>query len=651
VIAYDYEMAAKNLSVDLAAALRRARGRKPRTMRQFCEQELIVPNGPDPGRFKIDTQPILKLWFEELDKDWYVEHVFSGPSQSGKSLFGYVIPTLYYIAEMNESVVFGTPNDSMANDKWQADLMPTMMASPFLRSILPTSGSGSSGGEVRELVKFAHGPLLKIAAAGGSDQGKAGFTSRVLVITEAAGFSEGTETSEEADPLRQLRARLASFDYLQRRIFIEGTKQVETNLPYTLRAQSTKSKIMAQCPHCGDAICPGRDSLVGWQDARDELEIEEKASWACPACGEFISDQLRREILCDAVLVHEGQSLDKRGRVVGPQPRTRRLWFDYGAWHNCFLSAATVAKECWNAQQLEPTTPQRMSADKSVTQFTFGEIYVPPQLHDTDLAEASTVEKRRLDLPRNVLPADTIFWTVGVDMGKRYGHYVCTAFRKNGGVHVCDYGTFDVLLEQTQLDQAFRQALDKLNRALSAGMVNPDGERILMKAGFCDRGYVPAAVVKFASTTDGLWMPVIGRGETQLNKSKYAHPKRKTQTIRKLDPDGRFYVERIHQPARTLQCYVDADAYKRLVGQLLADTPTSDDVEDISFSLFSGVAAVHNKFCRQLCSEQEIVIEMAGQQSKREWIQQGANHYLDAFCYSLAAGNWMGFRWVASEAT
>jgi phage terminase large subunit GpA-like protein len=440
---------------------------------------------------------------------------------------------------------------------------------------------------------------------------------------------------------------LKAYDFLQRRIFIEGTKQVETKLPWTLREQSTKSRIPCPCPHCGEQISPTRESLMGWQDARNEMEVEENATWVCPMCGEAISDALRREVLADAVLVHDGQEVDKRGRVTGPPPRTRRLWFDYGAWHNCFLSAAAVALECWNAEQYEINTPQRISADRDVTQFTFGEIYKPPQLHDTDLVLPDAVADRRLDLPRNMLPDDTIFWTIGVDMGKRFGHYVCLAIRKCGRLHIPDYGVFDVLLNHTELDTAFYKSLEDLSQQMSAGMATTSGDRIKMKGGAVDRGYVPSPIVHFCSQSKGLWIPVIGRGETQLQKTVYNHPKKKTQTIRQLDVDGRYFLERIQQPARTLQAMVDADGYKRIVASLLSKCvlDESSGLETLPMlTLFSGPAAVHRKFSRHLCSEQEVIIEMVGQPAKREWIQSGANHWLDALAYAIACANWHGFR-------
>ncbi len=123
----------------------------------------------------------------------------------------------------------------MAANKWELDVMPVMESSPNLRSLKPTSGAGSAGGKIKDMVTLRDGVAIKLMSAGSQDTGKAGFTSRVLGVTEAARFSTAGESSVEADPLRQLRARQRSYEEHERFTYVEGTVTLETDLPWRFK--------------------------------------------------------------------------------------------------------------------------------------------------------------------------------------------------------------------------------------------------------------------------------------------------------------------------------------------------------------------------------------------------------------------------------
>ena len=106
----------------------------------------------------------------------------TGPTQSGKTLACFVIPLLYHLFEIRETVICGLPDIDMAMDKWSVDILPVIEQSQY-RELLPTKGSGSRGGRV-ESIPFRNGATLKFMSGGGGDKSRAGFTSRVMVITE-----------------------------------------------------------------------------------------------------------------------------------------------------------------------------------------------------------------------------------------------------------------------------------------------------------------------------------------------------------------------------------------------------------------------------------------------------------------------------------
>lgn len=631
---------------DIATAVRFGIAEPPRKFAKWLEDEIIIPDGPHKDeRFRMSTQPITKLWADEIDSERWVEHVFSGPSQSGKSFIGYVAPMLYYMLEHGENTVFAVPIEEMAADKYKMDILPILDASPKLRRMKPVSGSGSAGGTVRDRIEFGNQTIAKIMQKGGSDAAKAGFTSRILCVTEAAQFSDSTANSKEADPLRQLRARLQAHRRESRRIFVEGTKTVETQLPWTLRALSTQSVIYVPCPNCGTFVAPKRDNLKGWQNARTEIEAAEKACWHCPACDEPFTEAERHSALCDARLVHDGQRVNKKGDIVGPIPETSRLWFNYGAFENALLSAADVAVECWMDAQIPEGTKEKEDADKAAAQFRFGEIYIPPVVELPHETEADEISKRRLKLPRGVVPDDTVKVVVGVDLGERVCHYSILALRSSLTAHVCDYGRFDIPLEKGVLEAAIAEALADWWDQIRVGVPNVSGVVLPIDGAFIDSNFQGDAVFKFIhKMTQGgkanvaqLW-PVLGKGETQLGAMRYRVQRKTGNEIRRVDPAGRWHTQRLPR-VRLHRLELDADAWKLEVAEAWQVPLGSKG----SLSLFAGPDSIHRTYARHLAAEQlEEITDLNGN-TKRKWRRHGANHYLDTLVYGLVGGSLLGW--------
>jgi hypothetical protein len=174
---------------ELTWCLSQARPQRLRSMRQFAEEEVIIPDGPFAGRpFRCARQPYTGLWFDEVDSGRWTRCVATGPTQSGKTLSCFIIPLLYHLFEMGETVICGLPDMDMASDKWNMDILPVLEQSRY-RDLMPQRGGGSRGGKV-ESVKFTNGATLKFMSGGGSDKSRAGFTSRVVVVTETDGMDQ-----------------------------------------------------------------------------------------------------------------------------------------------------------------------------------------------------------------------------------------------------------------------------------------------------------------------------------------------------------------------------------------------------------------------------------------------------------------------------
>jgi phage terminase large subunit GpA-like protein len=631
------------LADEFRLCMQSARSRPLRTMRKWACDEIVIPNGPHAGNnFKVETQPVFGLLLDEIDaKRWY-EIVISGPSQSGKSLLAFCFPIAFHLSEIGEDVVSGVPDMRMADNKWQEDLLPTFQASPSLRKLIPTAGPGSEGGKVNDVIRFSNGATLKWMSRGGSDQSKAGFTARVVAVTEAAGFSQSTETSVESSPLQQIQARQRAWKEEDRATYIEGTLTIHEQMPWAARAESSQSRIVSPCPHCGEWIHPGRRHVRGWQDAETELDSERLSHWICPKCEEPINDTERRASLLKCKILHGDQKINKRGRITGDLPPTRRLFFHWTAWHNLFVSVSEIGKKEWKANRLPDESPEREAAEKELCQFVHSECYVAAALESTEL-DPRAVANRRVRIPRSVLPHDTQVVTIGVDLGKYHGWWFGMAARECGRLHCFDYGKFDIESDVYTLPVAITNALIGFREICEVGWPMQDGGATLRQPDqvWIDAGYQPDAVFAFIRglgphSLKARYIPSIGRGSGQMQRI-YESPSKVGGRV--LQIGERWHASKVPKH-KAYEITVDSDHWKDQIHNHLAIAQDSPG----ALEFFIASERDHQRMARHLTNEKRVVEFQPGKGQVTKWIRTGDQHWLDCCYLARAAAGRAGWR-------
>jgi hypothetical protein len=162
------------------------RPRVRRTMRQFAEEEIILPNGPRENlRFSCAFMPWTGLVLDVFQSGKYRKFFLSGPAQSGKTLVGFVIPTIYQLFEMEDDVIIGVPDIGMAQGIYSEKILPIIQKSRFADQ-LPVSGEGSRGGKFQK-IEFRNGAVLRFMGAGGGDGQRSSHTAPMVdpMIVEA----------------------------------------------------------------------------------------------------------------------------------------------------------------------------------------------------------------------------------------------------------------------------------------------------------------------------------------------------------------------------------------------------------------------------------------------------------------------------------
>ncbi len=619
---------------DVKGFLSEARPRKLRTMRQFAEEEIVLPSGPFAGsRFRVSRQPFTGLWFDQVDSGLYTKHVATGPTQSGKSLSCFIIPVLYHLFEHAETTVCGLPHMDMASDKWREDLLPIIERTRF-KDLLPVKGSGSRGGKVTS-VQFRNGATLKFMTGGGGDKSRAGFTTRVLVITETDGMDVSGRISREADKVSQLIARTKAFGP-RARIYMECTVSVEEGRTWQEYIGGTHSRIALPCPHCSAWVTPEREHLVGWQEATTQLEARETGLFSCPECQEVWNESQRIEANFRGQLLHDGQSIVD-GVVQGSPPATDTLGFRWSAVNNMFLSSGEIAGDEWKASR----AVDEENADRERRQFVWCLPVIPNKWSEVEIQEQE-ITSRVTDLPRGIVPVGCQHLTAAIDLGKYLNHWVLVAWTDGPFAQVVDYGRIEVASDSLGVEAATMNALRQFRDLAKAGwpIGAAGGELRHIDFTMVDAGYQTDVVYAFTRESGKHFVPSVGRGAGQQH-AQYASRVTTTGSTTVHVGDS-FHINWL--PAAQVHLLeLNSDHWKTWVQQRLKTPLTSPG----AMTLFQASTAEHTSFAKHLTAEKKTEEFIAGKGVVTKWERvRKNNHWFDALAYACVAAHYCGVRLV-----
>lgn len=602
-----------------------------RSMEEFAESEIVLPDGPFSGqRFRIARQPAHGLFFRAVDTGHWFRYACTGPQQSGKTLAFVVIPIIYHLFERNQTVLFGLPSMDMANDKWKLDLKPAIEASQYAR-FLPRKGAGSQGG-TPELIQFSNGANLKFITAGGGDEKRAGFTGPVLVVTEASHLDQVGAQSDEATKLKQMEGRVRAYRASgQARIYLESTVTIEEGRIWQEYMQGTAGEVVFQCHACDEWICPGRDNLIGWQDATTEDQAELQSRWACPACGILFDDATRNRQLQTAKLRHKGQTISPDGTVSGDVVLSKTMGFRYSAATNTFMTAGIVGGDEWKAAR----EVDQDNAEKELLQWTWA-LPAKPRQQDVEPLDFKAVMYRQSQWTRGTMPSDVVAISAGVDVREKQLDWFVTAKRENGQPLCIDYGFEPVLREASDLQTALRQAVRYLQEKFDKGwIVEGSGAMRGIDIALIDIGW-ETDTIRDSLNDHQLWRRAKGFGYKQHSGANYSAPTTPKGSVYHQIGEGWHDVILTRGSTRFRELHNNADHWKRRVHQALT---VAGDSSAALLLPKTGRTDGRIEVAKQLTAEREQTVFEVGKGTVRKWVQTfSRNHFLDA-CYMSFVGH------------
>lgn len=507
-----------------------------RKMSEFAEAEIrLPPGGPLAGQMlKLDAQPWTRLWLNEVDSMNYVFHVLVALVQGGKTLFGWVLPTMYHLFERGESVTCVVPQMDMAFDKWNDDLLPILKASRFAH-LMPVTGVGTKGGKELKSVTFLNGATLKFVGASGSDATRSGFTTRVAVLTEVNKYKT-LSTSKEAGPIAQIFGRLQAHEMMRMRIYMECTVDESVGEIWTRFLGGTACQIKMPCPKCGKHVGLERENLHGWQQAPDELAAREMAHYVCPACEAAWTEEERKQANRRGVLVARGQEVDPNGTVVGEKPRTLTFSMRVNIANSLLKPTADIGWEEFDAKNNPDDDGKK---EKALQQFKWVMPWGGEAEHEG--IKPDIVASRLSGIDRGVLPEDVETLVVQIDIHQKWHVWTLLATSPHNVRSYIDYGiSLNPDPRVVGPEQAIRRGLELLADDLETReYITDQGRVVYLDLGLVDGGYYQNVALEFVTARAGLWRLVKGQGkdekQVKLDANKYKKPDKRTADVRPGD--------------------------------------------------------------------------------------------------------------------
>ena len=623
----------------IGAMFAEMRPRAVRTLREFAEQEIVLPSGPRRDlRFEVAFMPWTGLVLDEIESGRWRRIFGTGSVQSGKTLLFLQAPTLYHLFEVEEDVIMGAPKLELGYSIFRQRILPVMRRTRY-RDLLPAAGPGSKGGKT-EAIEFRNGATLRFMGAGGDDAQRASYTARVVVMTELDKMDVPGEVSREADPVRQMEARTSAFGS-EARIYGECTISTKEGRIYQeTDVLGSGSRVLIRCRHCREWIYPERNGLVGWRDAPNQAMAGRQAGYACPKCGAVWDEADRQAALQRPVLLHRGQTIDRRGHVAGEVPDTATFGVKWNAMHSPLVPMATIAEDEWRADRLAT-----QSEERALCQFTWTLPWEEKEL--AKQVSYGLLARHAGEYPFDPLGAissrpagplpEGVEFTIGtVDVQKAQLYFAVDGYAVDGLTRwTLAYGVEEIVPEGATSDPTERDICRALDAVLDV-LDRYQCDSVWVDSGYRYEGTLGHTVREWCRVQREHVHPIVGRAHGQME--------RMTGKRMDLPPDVPDLIQARYQDDGGHLFFLDVDRLKDEVHFRLFREEgmpgyhwfPRDAANDARTDRARGAGSQGWIFSHYMRAKREIRINKVSGREERVWRETGRYDLWDCSAYSLA---------------
>lgn len=352
------------------------------TVSQWADEHrrLSSEASAEPGRWDTDRAPYQRGIMDAFGEDGIHSVVMMSSAQVGKSEI--LLNVMGYFANQDPSPMLGLqPTLEMAEAFSKDRIAPMVRDTPTLSRIIADARSRDSGNTL--LHKRFPGGHWTLAGAN-SPASLASRPVRILLADEVDRYPASAGT--EGDPVTLAKKRTNNFWNRKIGLFstptIKGVSRIESAWE-----ESDRREYFVPCPHCGT------EQTLDWDRVVYDAESLEATAFACGKCGALIDESDKSEMLKAGKWIPGAKS---RGIAGFHLNELYSPWKRWGEVVEDYLKAKgkpELEKTWWNTS-----------------------MGVTWEDRDGELLAADVLQARRESWRENLLPAEVVLLTAGVDV-------------------------------------------------------------------------------------------------------------------------------------------------------------------------------------------------------------------------------------------
>ncbi len=509
---------------------------EPPSVLAFAET-LKIPDGPYKGEFYDPRSEaaqtvlcdVLDGKIRAFDGSPFKDIATAQCTQAGKSLSCILLPTLHTTIGWRESCVYCLPTGDLLNKVWIDKLKPSIEGTGFAAWI-PDKGPGSRGGRPTSLPLVdpntgdRAGSIIFVAGGSGrrKEVGQAGVTAKTVLIDEADEY-------EDAHRIALVEQRAAAFGDDATKIKCSTVKKDENSVILALVEDSTNSHIEYACPYCGQFQAMSWDQVS--YEGDNDIDVARSVRYKCKHCEVMLTEHDRKVMLSQYLLVHEGQTVDENGDIVGPIPKSKT----FGLRCNKLEFAIGLGLPDLAIEHRKATRMIEQTRDHGLMRsFYRDRLSMPYTLDRDELPESLTnkylaLKSARANWSKRSVPdwAEQLYAAVDVQHDRVY--WVVIAVTRGLRWAPVDWGYEygDNEQKQTATKELRHQQLDIVRDTVMAGWGIVGSEETLTPTlGAVDAGYATDEVTEWIHNQGRGWVAIRGYGEGEDEKGSKVGKKR-----------------------------------------------------------------------------------------------------------------------------
>lgn len=528
-----------------------------------------------PGLWSNSTTPYLVGIMDEFNNYMTEEIIFTKPTQVGGTEA--MLNMIGYIIEQNPSptmVVY--PTDKIAQWTSRNRVQKMVKLAPSLDKRYDDNS---------ELLELQFDGMFISLVGSNSPAGLASKPIKYLFLDEVDKYPGASK--KEADPIELARERTKTFP--NRKIYMTSTPTTKSGHIWEAKEGADCEKhFFVPCPHCKEYIELKFSNIrFPKETGMSHEERAELANYVCQACGCFITDSDKNDIL------KKGEWRTVRQKKDTPQ--SVAFWMN--TLYSPFVRFSTIAREFLKSKD----DPEKFQ--------NFVNSWLAEPWEDTHLkTNADLVRERQTDLDEFTVPSWAKIITAGVDVQETSLYYSIRAWG--------DFLTSQLITRGQAL------SFEEIDRVMNLEYRKEDGTAMIVQLCLVDSGDQTDDVYDFCMEHSEWALPVKGSSHAQLSHYK----------LSKINKEGSSAY------GMTL-VLVDGGKYKDMIAGRMQKSNGKG-----SWMVFNGI---DDEYCEQVTAEEKVNVKGPGGEVKQVWRPKHShadNHYLDSEVYSMTAADILGVR-------